>query len=378
VCGEVLSAWRAEGLEFDGQPGSSEAENLALFGLPLTGEFETTLADGNTYTVQWFERARFERHPENQQPYNVLLGLLGAEAGPVAQEQPAASVGGGRIAFVAEQDGSEGIYAMNADGTNISQVTRDFPHYWSPSWSPDGTRIAFGAADMDGNWEIYTIQSDGSELTRLTNHPAADGFPGHVIEGGVNWSPVGNRIVFSSDREGQEDIYTINADGSDLTRLTIDPASDTGPSWSPDGMRIIFSSKRTVPEDRPAESDLYVMQADGSGITKLVDFDGGEWEAAWSPDSEYIAFSAHGRGPFSGDIAVGRLFLINTESAELNQLPEYDLVSMRSPTWSSDSQRLAFSAFPKTQCCQSSIYVMNKDGSNLQLLGTGHSPDWTR
>jgi hypothetical protein len=90
VCGEVLSAWRAEGLEFDGQPGSSEAENLALFGLPLTGEFETTLADGNTYTVQWFERARFERHPENQPPYNVLLGLLGAEAGPVAQEPPAA------------------------------------------------------------------------------------------------------------------------------------------------------------------------------------------------------------------------------------------------------------------------------------------------
>jgi hypothetical protein len=79
ACGAFLSHWRASGLELDGQPGRSEAENLALFGLPLSEPQPEQLSDGKVYTVQWFERARFELHPENQPPYNVLLGLLGNE-----------------------------------------------------------------------------------------------------------------------------------------------------------------------------------------------------------------------------------------------------------------------------------------------------------
>jgi hypothetical protein len=78
ACGEILQTWRANGLEFDGRRGTSEAESLALFGLPLSGPREETFADGRTYVVQWFERARFELHPENAPPYHVLLGLLGS------------------------------------------------------------------------------------------------------------------------------------------------------------------------------------------------------------------------------------------------------------------------------------------------------------
>jgi hypothetical protein len=78
LCGDILAAWRASGLEFDGKRGKSEAENLALFGLPLS-DAQTETIEGKTYTVQWFERARFELHPENAPPYNVLLGLLGNE-----------------------------------------------------------------------------------------------------------------------------------------------------------------------------------------------------------------------------------------------------------------------------------------------------------
>ena len=82
VCGDFLSAWRASGLNMDGDPSISEAESLALFGLPLSGPRQERLADGQTYTVQWFERARFELHPENAPPYNVLFGLLGRELAP--------------------------------------------------------------------------------------------------------------------------------------------------------------------------------------------------------------------------------------------------------------------------------------------------------
>jgi hypothetical protein len=98
VCGDILKAWHASGLEFDGKKGKSEAENLALFGLPLSDPAVETLSNGQQYTVQWFERARFELHPENQPPYNVLLGLLGNEiragsaAPPAAPADPCADV----------------------------------------------------------------------------------------------------------------------------------------------------------------------------------------------------------------------------------------------------------------------------------------------
>ncbi len=78
LCGRFLNAWRSQGVDADGQPGNSEADNLALFGLPLSDEF-TEEVEGKAYTVQWFERARFEYHPENARPYSVLLGRLGAE-----------------------------------------------------------------------------------------------------------------------------------------------------------------------------------------------------------------------------------------------------------------------------------------------------------
>ena len=78
ACAGILAAWRASGLELDGRRGTSEAESLALFGLPLS-DAQTEMIEGKEYTVQWFERARFELHPENAPPYDVLLGLLGRE-----------------------------------------------------------------------------------------------------------------------------------------------------------------------------------------------------------------------------------------------------------------------------------------------------------
>jgi len=85
VCGSILNAWQSNGLQIDGNRAVSYAESLALFGLPLSGLVTETLADGQQYQVQWFERARFELHPENAAPYDVLLGLLGNE---LAQPAP--------------------------------------------------------------------------------------------------------------------------------------------------------------------------------------------------------------------------------------------------------------------------------------------------
>jgi hypothetical protein len=89
VCGELLAAWQASGLNLDGDPSINDSESLALFGLPLSDATSERASDGRLYTVQWFERARFELHPENSPPYNVLLGLLGRELSPRAAAPPA-------------------------------------------------------------------------------------------------------------------------------------------------------------------------------------------------------------------------------------------------------------------------------------------------
>ncbi|HEU5100567.1 MAG TPA: class F sortase [Roseiflexaceae bacterium] len=89
VCGELLTAWQSSGLNLDGDPSINDSESLGLFGLPLSSPTPEQGGDGNTYIVQWFERARFELHPENAPPYNVLLGLLGRELSPRASAPPA-------------------------------------------------------------------------------------------------------------------------------------------------------------------------------------------------------------------------------------------------------------------------------------------------
>jgi TolB protein len=123
-------------------------------------------------------------------------------------------------------------------------------------------KIAF-TSTRDGNPEIYVMNADGSEQTRLTDNPATDFQP--------SWSPDGTKIAFSSDRSGASngwfEVYVMNADGSEQTRLTFsNPFFEGDPSWSPDGTKIAFSTGRHGSDNR----EIYVMNADGSGQTRLT------------------------------------------------------------------------------------------------------------
>ena len=122
------------------------------------------------------------------------------------------------------------------------------------------TQIAF-SSDHDGNLEIYSVDTDGANLVRLTNHPGRDTQPA--------WSPDGRKIAFTSDRRNgfSLEIYVMNADGEKLVQLTTDhpPAvNDESPSWSPDGTKIAFAS------NRGDSYDIYVMDADGNNLVQLT------------------------------------------------------------------------------------------------------------
>jgi TolB protein len=210
---------------------------------------------------------------------------------PAMDLDPAWSPDGDRIAFTSKRDGNNEIYLMNADGSDVIRLT-DHPARDSlPAWSPDGARIAF-ASERDGNLEIYVMNADGSGLTRLTNHAARDWDPA--------WSPEGARIAFSSVRDRPVEIpgggiYVMDADGSAVTNLSNNPASDSSPAWSPDGARIAFISHRGTSyrgnTEYQGHAEIYVMNADGSDLTRLTDNPDHKGAPAWSPDGARIAFS---------------------------------------------------------------------------------------
>jgi Tol biopolymer transport system component len=161
---------------------------------------------------------------------------------------PAWSPDGKRIALYAYNNGAPGLYVMRADGSNNVNLTNRGWLDREPSWSPDGEKIAF----TPGN-AIYVINADGSNMKRLiidATNPA--------------WSPDGEKIAFCSDRDGNWEIYVMDADGRNETNLTSNPAHDMDPTWSPDGEKIAFTS------DRDGNDEIYVMNADGTHQMNLT------------------------------------------------------------------------------------------------------------
>ena len=138
------------------------------------------------------------------------------------------------------------------------------------AWSPAGDRIAYRGCVGDGRCGIALVSPAGGPPVLLTTH-ANDGQPA--------WSPAGLALTFVSDRDGNWEIYAINADGSWLRRITDDPATDGLPEWSLDGMRIAFRS------DRDGQWAIWVASGVGGPAVKLVDADAGaDWQAeriAW-------------------------------------------------------------------------------------------------
>jgi len=208
------------------------------------------------------------------------------------------------------------------------------------SWSPDGRRLAVGSS-RDGNWEIYSIDADGTNLKRLTDHPAKDQHPA--------WSPKGDRIAFSSDREGSPDIHVMNAEGSDIIRLTRDPARDFNPAWNADGTKLIFFREKGDRMDQ-----IVTVTADGLQ------------ELAMTNDKANNVFPCY--------LSDGRAAYVTHEAPKPEQLVLLSADGSRTPCtdfpisfarWSRDGRWIAFIAgdWPRT-----AIHVMNHDGKDLRKL----------
>lgn len=211
-----------------------------------------------------------------------------------------------------------------------------------PSWSPDGSRIAFQSSRF-GIPEIFIINADGSNHTRLTNNNYRDVTP--------FWSPDGTKIAFVSNRDGNSEIYMMDTDGSNQTRLTDNPAEDGHPSWSPDSRKIVFHS------NRDGNLDIYIMYTDGSNVIRMTDHPAEDGRPSWSPDGKRIAFrSIRDRNM--------DIYTMNADGSNLIRLTDHPALD-GNPSWSPDGTRIAFNS---SRDGNLEIYSMNADGSNQTRL----------
>ena len=213
-------------------------------------------------------------------------------------------------------------------------------------------KIAF-SSNRDGtfNLEIYTIEPDGSEPTRLTTQSGSDAAPA--------WSADGTKLAFESSRDGNVEVYTMNANGSAQTNVTQHTATDGLPVWSPDGTRLAFHTSRDF------NFEIYSIGADGTNPVRLTNNPASEFGPAWSPNGTRIAFVTLRHGAHE-------IYAINndgTNETRLTDNPAADDV----PSWSPDGARIAFAS---NRDGNNEIYVMNADGTGQTRLTTNAADDF--
>jgi Tol biopolymer transport system component len=206
---------------------------------------------------------------------------------------PTWSPDGKRIAVSVQQ----GIAVFDLTTQEYRVIATDHKGDLTPSWAPDGDRIAF-QSQQRGIMDIWLSATDGSTPTMLFGHNAVEGFP--------KWSPDGKYLAISSSRDGSYDIWIIPVGLGYPRRLTQHAMKDIQPAWSPDGHFVVFVS------DRAGSSDLWVIPAKGGEATRLTWGSGEEVQPDWSPDGRSIVFTSNESG--------------SLEVWQLSDLPPRDLL----------------------------------------------------
>jgi TolB protein len=271
----------------------------------------------------------------------------------------------GKIVFThfadADDESTADIYTVSPNGRHLLNLTPDSPAADDfASWSADGRKIAFwstrtGPNNPEGDQEIFTMNADGSGLRQVTYNAFDDGGPA--------WSPNGDRLVFHrfpGDGSGA-DLWTVRVNGTGERNLTRSPGIvDRYGAWSPDGREIVF-----MRDDSGLENDIATIRPDGSHLRALTDTPTDEEAPDWSPDGTRIAFHWNGAPPGEDY----HIYVMRRDGGS----PPTRLTTTQgfNPAWSPDGRKIAFNI--------GELFTMRADGSREKPVRPGfdgHHPDW--
>jgi Tol biopolymer transport system component len=268
---------------------------------------------------------------------------------------------GGLIAYISlgnQYNPTEGIYLVDPQMPSSPILLSSYPTGdIFPAWSPDGQIIAITSMRYADNADIFLLPVDGSEVIRLTDDPA--------IDAQLDWSPDGQQVAFSSLRDGNQEIYLADRDGSHVERLTNDPGLDVDPVWSPDGNQIAFTS------DRSGNMDIFLLDLVGGSLTQLTNNPEDEFRADWSPGGNQIVFTS------DRNVSLD-LYLMNADGSDMQRLTDHPAED-ENPSWSPDGAYIAFDSNRAGNDNYDIFVIELASGETVQLTSDPRDdvlPDW--
>ena len=261
---------------------------------------------------------------------------------------PTVSFDGSKIAFISDRNGNRDVYVIDLnwmdgftkwEGKNLINVTNSPENDWFPKFSPVSYKIVYASYfPLNDNYDIFTMNYDGSGKKNITNSKSYEKYPQFSVDGsyiiyqgwvkgkkdiffsnllesnrinltknpssndiislGNAFSPDGNKIIFTSDRDGNMNIYKMSSDGSNHEQLTFNEANDFEPVFSPDGSFIVFTSLRD------GNKEIYIMDNNGLNMFNISNNDADDWSPRIYPDSKKIVFQSLRDGLLNWEIYV--------------------------------------------------------------------------
>jgi TolB protein len=263
---------------------------------------------------------------------------------------------GERVQGTVEKRDVKEVYISDYDGANQRRVTVNRALNIMPTWSPDARSIAY-TSYRRGYPDVYiSLIYQGTLQTPMAATGTQNWLPA--------WSPDGTRIAFTSSRDGNPELYVASRDGSNLRRITNNPAIDTTPTWSPTGAQIAFTT------DRTGSPQIYVMGADGLNLRRITSesyCDRPTWSPAPFNELAFVCKTGPGYDIKIYDFATGQTRQITFGEG-----------SNESPSYSPNGRHLAFTS---TRSGKTQVFTIGRDGKGLQQVtkvGNNYTPDWSK
>ncbi len=261
-----------------------------------------------------------------------------------------------RIVFSRSTGNGSDLYAVDYDGAGLLRLTANRVLNLCPSWSPDGSMIAF-TSYRDHLQGLFVLDTANGQVRQI------------IAQGGLNfgadWHPGGDELLVSLSRGGNPEIYRIKPSGQIIKRLTVSKAIEISPSWAPGGRDLVFTS------DRTGTPQLYIIDSDGAGRRRLT-FEGRYNDSAvWSPRGDKIAYATR-----EGNIT--QIVVMKSTGEERRVVTDQRWRNCEDPSWAPDGRHLVFAS---DRSGVFKLYVYDDEEGSFRQLTFGDepdiSPDWS-